>query len=178
MEELVLQLSSSGLSVPDALGCGPHGADGYAVLGGRSGAVAKTRATCDLLWSAQATQFAAEVVGCGDDQGFELVDGRGEGVHVALLGDRQHAHGFALSAGAGLEGVLESQGLASCTDGVEHVHVAAAADRWAFGAPELDDAFACVFEEGGEAGAVAAGASSARPRRPGTCQQAESRRRR
>ncbi|MGW4736116.1 hypothetical protein ACWEQC_44465 [Streptomyces shenzhenensis] len=49
LEELVLQLASFGLQVPDALGCGPQGTDGHAVLGGQCGTVAEAGAAGDLL---------------------------------------------------------------------------------------------------------------------------------
>ncbi|WP_405624452.1 hypothetical protein [Streptomyces sp. NBC_00076] len=54
--------------------------------------------------------------------------------------------------------MLGGQSLAGCADGAEHVHLASAADRRTLGAADLDDAFAGILEEGGEAGAEAAGA--------------------
>ncbi|MGV9567859.1 hypothetical protein [Streptomyces sp. NPDC003480] len=86
LKEFVLQLAGLGLEVPDALGSRPQGADGHAVLGGQRGAVTEAGAACDLLRPAEATQFGAEVVRCGDDQRLELVDGCGGGVHGALPG--------------------------------------------------------------------------------------------
>lgn len=79
-------------------------------------------------------------------------------MHGALPGGQQHAHGLAFSALAGLDDVLGGQCLAGRADGVEHVRLASASDRRALGAADLDNTFAGVIEEGGEAGAEAAGA--------------------
>lgn len=132
------------------------------MLGGQRGTVTEAGATCDLQRSAQATQFCSEVVRCGDDQGFELVDGRGGRVPGALSGGQQHAHGVALSAFARLDDVLGGQGLAGCADGVEHVCLTAAPNGWALGTADFDDAFSGVLEEVGEVGAEAAGSFECR----------------
>jgi hypothetical protein len=73
-------------------------------------------------------------------------------------GGHEDAEGLAVSAAARFDELVAAEDFTDGADGVEGVALSAASPWWAFGAADLDDAFALSDKEFGEACAVAAGA--------------------
>ncbi|WP_232791990.1 MULTISPECIES: hypothetical protein [Amycolatopsis] len=124
------------------------------VLGG---AVAQLRAVADLGVAGAVAQLGSELLGCGNDQGLEVVDRSGARADRAGPGAHQDAEGFAVAALAGFDQVIAAEDLSG---GVEGVALAPAAARRAFRPACFDDTFPLPEEECGEPGTVAAGSTA------------------
>jgi hypothetical protein len=142
--------------------------DGGAMLDRLGRVAAQASAPGQQLVGRQRAQLFAQALGCVDGQRFQVVDRARPRPHRAVAGGQQHAHGLPVATPTWLGRVVAAQRLVGRSNGVQVIGLGAvvAACRPSR-TVELNHTLAVLERAGGEAGAVAAGASIAQTRRPG-----------
>ena len=151
-------LGGLGLQEQDAPGGGPHRLDRHPIFGAVGGVDAKPCTATDLGGGAAAAKPLPQPEWGADDQGLELVDRLGSGVHHTAAGGQQHPQRFSVAAGPRLGEVLSGQHLPSRSGRIQRIALGAVASGWPLGPVHLNHQLAMIGQQAGQPGTEAAGA--------------------
>lgn len=156
--QLLLEVGSLGVGAKQPLGGQSHHLHGRPHLDRVGWCGLQRSARAGLLQPRAAAQCLAERFGSGDDERLEVAASVGTHLHELAAGGVQHPQRLALATLARAGELVTRERFAASPDRIQRVALGAAAAAGPLGPVDLDHPLALGAQEGGQSGAVAAGA--------------------